>query len=324
MMKIRMPSTTSLARIGAASLCLFAAPFISAAESGKGFAQLLVLTAGSTSDRGKVEVVTTAAAKRASMGDMRCDRAYARGGTLACLHAVPGRGLMLKLADKRGAVQHSMNFMNVLLASRVRVSNDGALVAFTGFSSGHSYSGTDYSTRTYLIDAAHRRLLGDVSAFKIIEAANLKLPGKRTNVWGVSFDPNSPNRFVATVGSGDQVFLAQGDIQARTLTLMRADMECPSFSPDGKRVAFKRRRPEGGWSPAVYDLASGREWVMKESRSIDDQIEWVDNETIAYELPRSAQSDAAEGDTDVVVRAANGSGPSTVLFLRAGSPSVFD
>lgn len=286
---------------------------------------LLVRVANSSSEAGRIDIVSAVDGKRLESLSLHCDRVYAGAATIACLRTVAGQGLKLDLADRQGKTHTTLNFPNVLLASRVRVSRDGAMAAFTGFSAGHSYVGTDFSTRTYLIDVVRKRLLADVSTFKVIESAELKLAAKRINVWGVSFDPMLANRFVATVGAGGQVFLAEGNIQNKTLTLLRADMECPSFSPDGKRVAFKRRNPAGGWFPAVYEFASRREWVMQEVRSIDDQIEWLNNETIAYELVQAATATAkTPNETDVMVRKADGRGVSTVLLSNAGSPSVFD
>jgi hypothetical protein len=273
-------------------------------------------------EAGRIDVLRLPGAQAQGQLGLRCERMHYGSGVLACLRAVPGQGLKLDLADKAGQVGQTLSFPNVLLASRVRVAADGALVAFTGFSSGHTYTGTDFATRTYVVDAARRRLLADLSTFRVVESAALKMPARRFNVWGVSFDPAAQGRFVATVGAGGEVFLAQGDLAAKTLVLLRKDMECPSYSPDGKRIAFKRRKPGGGWLPAVYEPASGREWVLQEARSLDDQILWLDNATIAYELVRPGQPEG--GETDVVVRAASGSGPSTVLRAGGGSPSLYD
>ena len=42
----------------------------------------------------------------------------------------------------------------------------------------------------------------------------------------------------------------------------------------------------GEWHIAVYDLASGEETVLADTRSVDDQVEWLDNSTVLYALPR--------------------------------------
>jgi hypothetical protein len=295
-----------------------------AAQAATTKANLLVRVAGAGAEDGKLDIIGAGGRVLGSL-PLRCDRVHTAAGTVACLRTVPGQGLQLDLADRHGAVLGTLKFPNVLLASRVRVSKDGATVAFTGFGAGHTYSGTNFSTRTYLVDFARRRLVADVSTFKVIEANNLTLPAKRINVWGVTFDPTSSTRFYATVGAGGAVFLAAGDLKARTLTLTRAEMECPSLSPDGTRIAFKRRNPAGGWFPAVYEIASGREWVMKEGRSLDDQIEWIDDTTLVYELSESGALDTLPGSaTDVVTRGADGKGASTVLRKHVGSPSVFN
>ena len=66
-------------------------------------------------------------------------------------------------------------------------------------------------------------------------------------------------------------------------------MECPSLSPDGTRIAYKKNT--GGtlaahWRVAFLDLATGKETVLSEPRSVDDQIEWLDDQTLLYGLAR--------------------------------------
>jgi hypothetical protein len=313
--------TTSPSLLRLISLCIAVAclPARVAADPA-GAPRLLVRYAGPGAEAGRVEIVNARTGASAGALELHCDRVHANQQLVACLRTVAGQGVKLDLADRQGKVQATLNFPNVVLASRLRVSRDGALVGLTGFNGGHSYTGTDFSTRTYIVDAPGRRLLADVSTFRVIDSATLKLPARRFNVWGVSFHPQGGGRFVATVGAAGEVFLAAGDLKAKTLTLLRPEMECPSLSPDGTRVAFKRRDGAGGWRPAVYEFASGREWTMQEARSIDDQIEWLDNDTITYELAVSATST----DTDVVLRKADGSGASRVLRARAGSPAAFD
>jgi hypothetical protein len=61
-------------------------------------------------------------------------------------------------------------------------------------------------------------------------------------------------------------------------------VECPSLSPDGTRIGYKKlvgRNPTV-WRFHVLDLASGRETPLSETRSIDDQLAWLDDAQLLY------------------------------------------
>jgi Tol biopolymer transport system component len=137
------------------------------------------------------------------------------------------------------------------------------------------------------------------------------------NVWGVSFADS--DRFYVTVAFDGRPWLALGSLSAGTLTTVRADAECPSLSPDGTRVAYKKRLDGGGWSVAVLDLASGSERRLPERRSVDDQVTWLDDATVVYGLPLTG---AHGGETDLYAVPADGSGAPRVLVRQAWSPAV--
>ena len=59
--------------------------------------------------------------------------------------------------------------------------------------------------------------------------------------------------------------------------MIAEDVECPSLSPDETRVAFKRRQGDN-WRLHVLDLDTGREYPLAETRSVDDQVEWLDDD----------------------------------------------
>ena len=65
------------------------------------------------------------------------------------------------------------------------------------------------------------------------------------------------------------------------------------------------------WRLHVLDLASGRETALAETRSVDDQVEWLDDERIMYGLAG-----------DVWVVAADGGGKPRVFIPDALSPAV--
>jgi Tol biopolymer transport system component len=98
------------------------------------------------------------------------------------------------------------------------------------------------------------------------------------------------------------------------------NLECPSLSPDGTRIAFKKRILSGAslWHEYVLDLRTMKQTPLAEHRSVDDQAAWLDNDTVAYALPK-------EGDTkstDLWSVPADGSGKPTLLIPDASSPAA--
>jgi hypothetical protein len=94
------------------------------------------------------------------------------------------------------------------------------------------------------------------------------------------------------------------------------------LSPDGTRIAFKNHGdlPPGQWRLAVYDLRSGAETLLAETHTVDDQVEWLDDHTILYGLPRTTSAGAATSDIWAVP--SDGSGTPRTLVADAWSPAV--
>jgi hypothetical protein len=103
------------------------------------------------------------------------------------------------------------------------------------------------------------------------------------NFWGVTFTRDS-NRFYATLWTAGTTYLVEGNVAERTLRVLRTNVECPALSPDETRIAFKSRQQNGTeWRLHVLDLRSMNEWTIgAEARSIDDQVEWFDDDHVLY------------------------------------------
>ena len=128
------------------------------------------------------------------------------------------------------------------------------------------------------------------------------------------------NAFYATLTTGGKTYLVKGDLGLRKLTVLREGVECPSLSPDGRLIAFKKRIDSGTalWKPYILDVATLNERpVAGETRHIDDQMEWLDNGHVLYALPRDASA-----TTDIWVAAVEGSAPASIVLPGAESPAV--
>jgi hypothetical protein len=197
--------------------------------------------------------------------------------------------------------------------SRVRVSPDGRRAAATMFNSGHSYAQSGFSTITTIFDLHERIALGDLEQF-VVYRDGVIFRAVDFNFWGVTFAADG-DTFYATLATGGRQLLVRGSIDGRRLDLLSASVECPSLSPDGRRIAFKKRigtHGRGWWQIAILDVSSMSVRVLwKESRSVDDQVEWLDNDHLLYGMTGS--------DTGADVWVVNVDDPSPArLFVHGG------
>jgi len=249
---------------------------------------------------------------------LRCRRLHFAGGRGLCLAEGPG---VASTYDAYVFGPHFEILHKITLSGTpgwTRVSPDGRYGATTSFTfshsmSGHSHSHGSSSIATVLLDLASGAKLGNLGEFTVLR------DGQRFNAmdfsfWCVTFAPDG-HGFYATLSTGGETHLVQGDIAGRQMRVLRANVDCPSLSPDGTRLAFKKRVGggvgESAWRFHVLVLATMTETPLAETRSIDDQIEWLDDRNVLYQV-----------EQDIWTVPADGSGAPRKFMWRAVSPAV--
>lgn len=252
---------------------------------------------------------------------LQCEVVHVSGGNGICLSA--DRGVFTTYAaglfDARTfKVNHKFPLKGI--PSRSRVSADGTLAALTVFVTGHGYTSLDFSTQTLVIDIAKGEIIADVETFDVTKDG---VPIKEAdfNFWGVTFTPDARN-FYATLSTAGKHYLIRADIARRSAEVIHENVECPSLSPDAKRVAYKKRFTIDNrivWQLHVLDLASGKETPLAEKRSIDDQLEWLGNRQVLYSVP---SDDGSGASTDVWITPIDAGKPPVLFLKNAYSPAT--
>lgn len=193
------------------------------------------------------------------------------------------------------------------LLSRARVSPSGSYGAATTFVTGHSYRDQGFSTNTSVLDLERGKVVANLEDFEVTRNGR-PFDAIDFNFWGVTFADD--NRFYATLQTAGDLYLVEGDVETKKARVVGEDVECPSLSPDGTRIAYKLRQGEK-WRLHVLELATGRKRPLAETRSVDDQVEWLDDGRILYGL-----------NGDIWVVRADGTGTPRVYRHDALSPAV--
>ncbi|WP_020390498.1 PD40 domain-containing protein [Kribbella catacumbae] len=248
------------------------------------------------------------------VGNLMCDRFATARSTSICLRTKAGSlppltELLVLGADL--AIKHQQTLPGT--PSRARVSPDGKIVNWTLFVSGDSYAASGFSTRTGLYEVDTGRLV------KSIEEIPVFVDGRRyfasdVNYWGVTFAADG-NRFYVTLGSKGKTYLIEADYRRYRGDAILQNAECPSLSPDGRRIAYKQKNADGSWRLAVLDLGSRRVTHPAEGHAIDDQPLWRDAGNLLYALKRDAT-------TDIWSTPITATGTPMMLVPDAASPAI--
>lgn len=113
--------------------------------------------------------------------------------------------------------------------------------------------------------------------------------------------------------------LVEGNTRKWTARALRENAECPSLSPDGRRLAFKKKVPGGGaapWRLHVLDLRTLRERPLAERRGVDDRAMWLNASQVAYARPGESGR-----ESDIWSVPADGTGTPDCAYATAPRPS---
>jgi hypothetical protein len=241
-----------------------------------------------------------------------CERVYAAatGGICVARSRSLTGAYEAQLLSPEGKVKHTIGLGGI--PSRARVSADGRYGATTTFVTGHSYAKPgQFSTQTLLIDMRPGSTIANLETFtvskggRVVDAADIQY-------WGVTFARDS-DTFYATLATGGKTYLIKGSVSQRTGRVIHDNVECPSLSPDGTRIGYKKLVGIKGtnWRFHVLDLKTGADTPLSETTSVDDQIEWLDDDNLLYGKGR-----------DIWTVRADGTGSPRKYLANADSPGV--
>lgn len=248
------------------------------------------------------------AGKRTPTG-LQCARAYMAAGAGLCLAPnETGTTYSAVVFDDEFEVQGTVPVLGT--PSRTRVSEDGRWGAVTTFVLGDSYAEGSFSTRTTIVDMRSGKAELELERLRTTDADGAVIDAPDVNYWGVTFAEG--DTFYATLAYGGETYLIRGDVGSRRAETLRKGVECPSLSPDGTRIAYKKRIEDGIWQPRVLDLETMDVTELPRTERLDDQIEWIDDETLVFGVQTG----------DLFTVRADGSGEVRPYLTNAMSPAT--
>ena len=133
------------------------------------------------------------------------------------------------------------------------------------------------------------------------------------------------------MATGHKTYLIEGNIAKRTAHTLHENVECPSLSPDGTRIAYKELVQLAPGTPRIWhlhvlDLRTMRDIALAEPGAIDDQAEWLGNRLVVYGSGESIRAVRADGTGQAMTLITAGDSPgfSTDLERSRVPPSWRD
>ena len=267
---------------------------------------------------GRLSVAALAALDKRLPVAMTCQRVSFAADHGLCLHTERGvfdtHTAVLLDRDLRPGVSIKL----AGLPSRTRTAADGRVAGITVFVLGDDYASDSFSTRTTIVDLSSGDEIGELEQFATWRNG-ARLRAADFNFWGLTFSRDA-GTFYASLRTARTTYLVRGELALRRLTAVRENVECPSLSPDGRLLAYKKRvgpSPDA-WRLHVLDLETNVEQILtSETRYINDQVEWLDSQHVLYSVPRRTTA-----ISDVFVAPIDGSAPSRIFLPEAESPIV--
>ncbi len=262
---------------------------------------------------GQDRVITRTPDGQRTAGALRCQRFYWAGTTSVCLRlAGPGPSYEAAVMTADNSVIRTIPLPGI--PSRARVSASGNIVSWTSFVTGDSYAVPGgFSTRTGFFDLRTGEVTESIEHFDAT-VQNRPMKAADVNYWGITV-ASDDTTFYATLASGGLNWLVKGDLKAKTLKSVRQNAECPSLSPDGTRVAYKKRpTPLDKWELVVLDLRTNQEVKLPGTAGIDDQAAWIDEKTLAFGMAKD------ENKTSIFFVPADALTPAHAEIDNAASP----
>ena len=247
---------------------------------------------------------------------LSCARvAYASGRGMCLVEEQVGATLVRHVAyvfDGTFSRKHRIELAGVPI--RARVAPDGRLASVTTYAEEESPAGERLAMESVLIDLVIGRVTADLREFAL-DTAGRDIRGP-IDISSVAFDDDG-DRVYATLATAADRYVVSGSASERRLRVLADGFASEALAPEGQRLVVKKRVGDRGfWQLAILHLPTlTTELLNHQSRSVDDQVEWLDTAHLVYH-------DATETVTGIWTLAADGQSGPRLLVADAFSPAV--